>query len=587
MRTEPHGLSAATQVRASELQAVDIAWLVLAVLIVIGSGFGLRDPWPADEPRFALIARDMLATGEWFFPRVGGDLYPDKPPLFFWLLAAAGALIGSLRWSFLLPSLVAACGTTFLVYDLARRLAGRVAGLYAAALLICTLQFVITMRSAQIDATLCLLTTLALYGFLRHLLVGPAWGWYFIGGLASGLGVITKGVGFLPLLVLLPYAILRARRFSGLAQIEGGARWGLAAVGFLLGVAVWLVPMLVAVASSGDPELAAYRDGILFRQTVERYASAWHHLKPWYYFLVEVIPPLWLPFSVLLFWLVPCWRKALRARDARVWLPLGWAIVTLIFFSLSSGKRGIYIMPALPAAVLAAAPYLPELFRKRGVQRVSLALAAVLVVAAHVLIAGHALHWKAVDQLVRYTGLSSTAPILAFAAAGGLLWLVAWRRSPLLAWPAVLTALMLVWAYGVVPQINDQRSGRAFMERVLAAVPEKTELGLAAYKEQFLLYVDRPVVNFGHGRYAETQSHVEETHDAARWLNSGADRVLLLPEALLSPCFASSPQTAVGETSRESWFLVGPPAAANCASEGDPKRAIQYNVRARPATLSP
>ena len=37
-------------------------------------------------------------------------------------------------------------------------------------------------------------------------------------------------------------------------------------------------------------EYAAYRDEILFKQTVGRYAAAWHHVKPWYYFIVEVIP---------------------------------------------------------------------------------------------------------------------------------------------------------------------------------------------------------------------------------------------------------------------------------------------------------
>jgi 4-amino-4-deoxy-L-arabinose transferase-like glycosyltransferase len=266
-------------------------------------------------------------------------------------------------------------------------------------------------------------------------------------------------------------------------------------------------------------------------------------------------------------------------------LPLGWVLLTVIFFSLSSGKRGIYIMPALPAAILAAAPYLPELFRRRGVRHLSLALAAVVVIAAHALIAGHVLHSETADQLIRYSGLSSTTPIVAFAAAGGLLWLITWRRSPLLAWPAVLAGLVLVWAYAVVPQINDVRSGRAFMERALARVPEKTQLGFVAYKEQFLLYVDRPVVNFGHGRYAETDSHAEETYDAARWLNSHADRLLLLPEALLSPCFANSPRTAVGETSRQSWFLVGAPAAANCASEGNPQRAIPYNIQPRPVMM--
>src|SRR6478672_9021762 len=84
-------------------------------LLVIGAGLGLRDPWPADEPRFALIARDMLATGDWLIPRVGGDLYPDKPPFYFWLMAVSMALTGSMRVGFLVPSLLAGLGTLVLV----------------------------------------------------------------------------------------------------------------------------------------------------------------------------------------------------------------------------------------------------------------------------------------------------------------------------------------------------------------------------------------------------------------------------------------------------------------------------------------
>ncbi len=57
----------------------------------MATGLGLRDPWPADEPRFALVAQDMLRSGDWMIPRVGGDLYADKPPVFFWLMAASMA----------------------------------------------------------------------------------------------------------------------------------------------------------------------------------------------------------------------------------------------------------------------------------------------------------------------------------------------------------------------------------------------------------------------------------------------------------------------------------------------------------------
>ena len=52
----------------------------------------------------------MVATGEWLFPRVGGDLYQDKPPLFFWLLAVCYTMTGSLKGSFLMPAFCAAGG---------------------------------------------------------------------------------------------------------------------------------------------------------------------------------------------------------------------------------------------------------------------------------------------------------------------------------------------------------------------------------------------------------------------------------------------------------------------------------------------
>src|SRR4249919_2259572 len=86
----------------------ELLWLFAIALLVLGAGYGLRDPWPADEPRFVLVAKQMLASGDFLFPHRGHELYPDKPPLYFWLLAGARALVGSFRWSFLLPSLLSA-----------------------------------------------------------------------------------------------------------------------------------------------------------------------------------------------------------------------------------------------------------------------------------------------------------------------------------------------------------------------------------------------------------------------------------------------------------------------------------------------
>ena len=550
------------------MRAADLLWLALAFVLIIGSGLGIRDPWPADEPRFAAIARDMVATGEWLFPRVGGDLYQDKPPVFFWLLATFYSLTGSLRASFLIPSLCAAAGVMFLVYDFGRRLVGRAAGLAAGILIVCSLQFVQTMRGAQIDPTLCFLVTFSLYALLRHLLLGPAWRWYTLGGLAAGIGVITKGVGFLPVLVLIPYFLMRGFGWQGLAPVEagrGGWRWWLAPLALLAGICLWFVPMLLAVASSSAPEYVQYRDEILFKQTVGRYAAAWHHVKSWYYFVLEVIPPLWLPWSLLLIWLVPRFRDAWAARDARVWLPLAWVLIVVTFFSASPGKRGVYVLPALPALAMASLPFLEAIVAKRAVRMAGIVAALAM--------------WVGFAGLFVYTRseplpLPFEPPLVPLLLLAGLFISVAIWRKPIAAFPAALAALALWFSYWLAPLMNGERSGSDFTRAMLAQVDRGEQLGLVAYKEQFLLYLDRPIVNFGHRRGFEGP---QEAYDAAAWLRSGTERVLLVPADILEPCFPAG-GTLAGRSSDEDWYLVRA-ASEDCAQKGIAARAIRYPSR--------
>jgi 4-amino-4-deoxy-L-arabinose transferase-like glycosyltransferase len=580
----------------------DALWIAAFILLLIGTGLGIRAPWPADEPRFAFIAREMVHTGEWLFPRIGGDLYPDKPPVYFWLLSVCYLVTGSLRASFLIPAFVSSMVVAGLVYDIGRRMAGRASGLAAALTLTCCIQFVMTMRGAQIDPVLCAFTTLSLYGFLRHLLFGPAWGWYFVGGLAAGLGVVTKGVGFLPLLVLVPYFLLRARGFgvtapqasasvslvagaghealpdvvpaSGSAvPTRGGWRWGLVGLGFLVGAAVWVVPMLAAVATRGDPALVAYRDEILFQQTVHRYASAWHHVKPWYYFILEVIPGLWLPMSLLLFWLVPQWARAWRERNGRVWVPLAWVLVTLLFFSLSAGKRGIYIFPALPALAIAAAPFLPAIFERRGVKRASVILGGLLLLGAIGLLIADAFEHERLHAKLAELGVDSLAPFGVFLVLGGTAMALSLWKKPILAWPATFAGVALIWSYGIAPGIDGERSARDFTKQMLSLVPRHQALGLLEYKEQFLLYLDRPIVNFGHARWREGE---QESYDASVWLSADPNRVLLIPETVLSPCFVSTIQEVAGRSSGDRWLLVRGQPTEVCVRKGKRSRAILY-----------
>ena len=185
-------------------------WILALAALTFMAGLGLRDPWPADEPRFAQVAREMVRSGNWLFPTRGGELYSDKPPVFMWAVAALYRLTGEMRVAFLLPSMLAAIATLALTHDVARRLWDRRVANVAALLLVATLQFGLQARTAQIDMLACFWIALGTYGLLRHLVVGPAMEWYLGAWFAMGLGIITKGVGFLPVLMLVPWAVLAA-----------------------------------------------------------------------------------------------------------------------------------------------------------------------------------------------------------------------------------------------------------------------------------------------------------------------------------------------------------------------------------------
>jgi len=537
----------------------DLYFLLAIGLFVMGAGLGMRDPWPADEPRFALIGREMVESGRWLIPHRAGEPYPDKPPVFFWMIAAAYAVTGSVRIAFLLPSLLAGLATLALVHDLTRRLWHRRVALSAGLALLATVQFTLQARTAQIDGVLALWTTLAVYGLLRHLLLGPAWGWWYLAFAAMGLGIITKGVGFLPLFLLIPYAIVRRRGWPGVPRFPFPS-WHLV-LGPLVMIAtaaLWVVPMLLAVAASGDPVMAAYRDNLLFKQTGQRYVAAWHHIRWLGYYVVGVVPWAWLPISVALPWLVPAWWRRARRREARTLILVGWAALVVLFFSLSPGKRGVYILPAVPAVTLAAAPLLPGLVRRRAVQRTALVVAAAL----SALLLGVAA-WLLVTPSERLAALlekndvplSVVWPVLALGVLGATTAALLRRRGVV----ALLTLMFATWmatGWWIQPELNATRSAAPMMATVGATIGPGGELALVQWKEQFVLFADRPVKHFG---YFRTDTD-REAHEAAAWALAAPNRWVLLPRESLAPCFVEARCVDVGQRNRREWLLA--PAAA-------------------------
>ncbi len=551
----------------------EFLWFLLIAFLLLAAGIGLRDPWPSDEPRFALVARQMVESGDWLFPHRGSELYSDKPPLLFWLQALSFELLRSWRIAFLLPSLLAGLLTLGLVWDLGRRLWSPRVGLYAAAALLLTLQFTWQFKRAQIDPLVTLWITLANWGLLIHLLRGPRWGAYWLGCAAAGFGVISKGVGVLALLMLLPYLLLRWRGWPGVLRTRGAAwRW-LAGVGFFLApILAWLLPMLFVAAARGGPEYAGYVQDLLLRQTAGRYASSWAHQQPFWYYLPTILFA-WLPLSLAYPGLIPRWLRAWRARDARIALPLCWVGLLVVFFSIPSGKREVYVLPALPMLALVAAPWLEELLRTRWLRAAALAFTAA---AGFLLLGGGAAGYAGrlgARMVERGLPAAGAGEWLALLALGGLLLLLALvfrLRRGAHALCAGLAATWLVWGLALAPMLNAQSSAASLMQRVGRLIGSEAELGLVAWKEQNLLMADRPARDFGFDA-----PWPEQFAAAARWLDAQPGRrwVFALDEAL-GDCVERSRALALGRVNRRDWWLFQADALVpSCVPRIDPKSA--------------
>jgi 4-amino-4-deoxy-L-arabinose transferase-like glycosyltransferase len=532
---------------------------LLFALIVLGIGIGLRDPWPSDEPRFTLAAQHMVESGDWLFPHRGTELYSDKPPMLMWLEAVTFEVTRSWRVAFLLPSLLAGLLTLGLTWDLGRRLWNPRAGLLAAGAVLFAFQFAYQVKRAQMDPLVMAWITLANWGLLVHCLRGPNWRAYWLGCFAAGLGVITKGVGILALLMLLPYVYARWRGWNGVTRTSRSAwRWAGGALAFVLPILAWAVPMLLVAEARGTPEYAAYVDDILLHQTAGRYAGSWSHPQPFWYFL-PILLFNWFPLSLAYPAAVPRWWRDLRAREPRVMLPLVWALLVVLFFSIPVGKRDVYILPVLPMVALAMAPYLDDAIRTRWLRTsafaaaliggVVITVAGIMALAGHVPAAEHFVHDRELDDVTAWVWSMVVAIGVAFLLAA------AWFRvrRGLHGLLAGITALWFIWSLWAYPLLNDSSSAAGVMQRARAVAGPETEIGLVAWKEQNLLMLDGPRRDFGFDAPWSDQYVA-----ATRWLAEAPAqrRVFILAEAM-GTCVDRGVATLLGNANRREWWLFG------------------------------
>lgn len=525
--------------------------LMLFAFVIIFIGIGLRSPWPADEPRFAEIAKEMVVSGNWFFPIRGGELYPDKPPIFMWAIAFFYWLTGNINVAFLLPNAIASLLTLLCVYDLAAKLWNVKVARNAFLLMMLLPQFVLQAKTAQIDAMVACWITVAMYGLIRHYFIQNNWMWYCLSWGFMGLGIITKGVGFLPILFLIPAIAYRYKEQKGM-----GTQWikelvvGL--VSMLVVIGLWLVPMLHFADVSGNPDFMAYRDNILFKQTAERYANSWGHIKPWYYYVTSVVPVFWFPLS-LVFFSRSFWRN--YRNDKVVISLLVWIALVVFFFSLSPGKRGVYILPSVPMLALAFAPWVtnftPERWIKWAIKGFLWLLGVAFFVLAVLLLAGNKSLLKNLEDPSHITSFVVMFVVL------GIIWTALLyklnKKKIFCQFGSVIAVSWIIYStWGYVLLDPMRTPAKEIMATTAERIGPEGELGLVNFKEQFLLFSPIPVTQFS---YLAPKD--EQYKNAWLWMKEAPNRYIMAPQRENPACFDPDKAEEMGYGHRTTWVLYG------------------------------
>lgn len=324
----------------------DALWLaaLLGLLAVVGL---FRPLLPIDETRYASVAWEMWARGDFLVPFRNGEPYHHKPPLLFWLMHAGWALFGVNEWW---PRLIAplfAAGTLWLTWLLGRRLwpqRPEVARM-APYILLSSLLYTYFASALMFDTMLGFFVALGLYGLVRAAQTQAAAAGFV--WLALGLGGALYAKGPVALLHLMPAALLAPWWLR--EHQPGWRRWYLGVLLALLGGAALILAWAVPAGLAGGEE---YRRAIFWGQTAGRMASSFAHRAPWWFYLA------YLPVMLAPWLLWPRWWRGLHRgllAQSGVRLALLVTLSCLLAFSLISGKRWHYLLPQFPMFALLAA----------------------------------------------------------------------------------------------------------------------------------------------------------------------------------------------------------------------------------------
>ena len=299
---------------------------------------GATSLWDPDEPRQAIMAREMMERNDFIHPYLNGREYLEKPPLYPWMIIAASKIAGKLdEFTSRVPAAISATLLLIITFLLGRRFGDEESGLLSAIVLATNYQFLSNARESVMDMTFAFFIGLTI--FLSYLSLAKGRKWLFaLSFLPAALAILTKGPAGLVIPAGVMFICLIIRK-----EMKGYI------LPLILGCLLSLSFASIWFFMAGE----AYIREFILRQNITRYTNAFDHMESLFYYLHKIFFN-FLPWSILLpFALYHAYRK-------KLWLPLVWFIFTFLFFEFSTSKRAIYLLSCYPACALLCGVYIRD-----------------------------------------------------------------------------------------------------------------------------------------------------------------------------------------------------------------------------------
>lgn len=430
-----------------------LALISVFACLLLGLSHPLQD---LNEGLYARIPQEMLQSGHWIVPTLNGVPYLEKPPLMYWLTAAAYAMFGANEWTARSAPVVGAALLLAAVYWFARRHLRGNTPLLATVMLASTPLMMVLGRTVLFDSLFTALLTWSLVMLYEYWREPRKRRWLRWSYACLALAVLTKGFAAIIVFALIALAFAFATSGGAGATLRRIRSLfdPVALVVFFALVMPWHV--LAALEQPGFATFYFVNEHLL--RFIGRRLPADYHTGPWWYYLPRIVAHVF-PWSLLL--LIPAKRPpAGSGMDPGIrrflWI---WLLAPVILFSLSQAKGDYYMLLVAPPLMLLLAQRLRAMIGKRLLSVVPLAWLVVLGIVPIRLF----LSYRAPEHAGAF--LAAAAALACIAAAA-----FAYRKHvvAVLTTAAIALPVMLIYS-GFFVANEDAKSTRALAQFIRAS----------------------------------------------------------------------------------------------------------------------